>query len=647
MAASTAAPAVSLPEAPTLNALLAKDKNDEVAAATFREGHLAQVCTALVAIAKRARAVRALKIKPSLRSSQDVRALQHATRMCTALTEKGSFVHADMCRVLTTAYIGESQSAVLGGISCGDDSLFGHNDASGAQLIRKAPVLRLGPRDCAIVVEGAIRARTRDPWTAGVDGLDADDTHDEITQLISGGGSAPQFTRTQLRAAFRKLDVDNSGALDACELHDAFLASGILCGDLTEDDCSSLVSCMDKDSSGDVDFDEFVALLHDNSATATTAAVPSTTATAARPISPARRAFKRAVNTVAAANRWRLAAGERFAVSGGRTSPLSSMPKSPPKVAPEASTLRAPASRPAYDCICKPGTSIGGASMQRAAPARNAPVLLTCASPGGATVAVLREVDYVRVLSDGADGLLRKKLVIIAGLMRDLEEKSEDASGDFHGDGDDDSSTTFIRSPLLDTSMPSSLEASVGPFRMSELRSIAYAAYFRTCEVGMTVMAQGDAASALFIVVSGSLCCIYDPPALPSDEWSPTSSSRMLGNGADKVRAERRNSFRLAVLHPGDAVGTEAAVAASTMRGDVRFLSDRTPVRYGLTAMANTDPHTCVMVVPTEALARVASAPRLREFVDALHVHTRGLRQSAGRRSSTCDDATTSLRKHL
>ena len=194
----------------------AKDKNDEVAAATFREGHLAQVCTALVAIAKRARAVRALKIKPSLRSSQDVRALQHATRMCTALTEKGSFVHADMCRVLTTAYIGESQSAVLGGISCGDDSLFGHNDASGAQLIRKAPVLRLGPRDCAIVVEGAIRARTRDPWTAGVDGLDADDTHDEITQLISGGGSAPQFTRTQLRAAFRKLDVDNSGALDAC-----------------------------------------------------------------------------------------------------------------------------------------------------------------------------------------------------------------------------------------------------------------------------------------------------------------------------------------------------------------------------------------------------------------------------------------------
>ena len=62
MAASTAAPAVSLPEAPTLNALLAKDKSDEVAAATFREGHLAQVCTALVAIAM---AAHYLPISPS------------------------------------------------------------------------------------------------------------------------------------------------------------------------------------------------------------------------------------------------------------------------------------------------------------------------------------------------------------------------------------------------------------------------------------------------------------------------------------------------------------------------------------------------------------------------------------------------------
>ena len=64
----------------------------------------------------------------------------------------------------------------------------------------------------------------------------------------------------EIRSAFELFDRDNSGSIDSHELKDAMKALGIY---LTKDETVELLKRVDRDGSGQVELDEFMALMAD------------------------------------------------------------------------------------------------------------------------------------------------------------------------------------------------------------------------------------------------------------------------------------------------------------------------------------------------------------------------------------------------
>ena len=62
----------------------------------------------------------------------------------------------------------------------------------------------------------------------------------------------------EIKSAFELFDKDNSGSIDGIELRDAMKALGIY---LRMDQITSLIQRIDKDGSGVIEFDEFMALM--------------------------------------------------------------------------------------------------------------------------------------------------------------------------------------------------------------------------------------------------------------------------------------------------------------------------------------------------------------------------------------------------
>jgi len=78
------------------------------------------------------------------------------------------------------------------------------------------------------------------------------------TEAWQGGEVA--LRRRRLRAAFDRKDTDGSGFLDESELAAALASSGVIASD---EAVSDLMSSMDTDGDGKVDFEEFVAFAAD------------------------------------------------------------------------------------------------------------------------------------------------------------------------------------------------------------------------------------------------------------------------------------------------------------------------------------------------------------------------------------------------
>ena len=83
-------------------------------------------------------------------------------------------------------------------------------------------------------------------------------SHTMYTEAWQGGEVA--LRRRRLRAAFDRKDTDGSGFLDESELAAALASSGVIASD---EAVSDLMSSMDTDGDGKVDFEEFVAFAAD------------------------------------------------------------------------------------------------------------------------------------------------------------------------------------------------------------------------------------------------------------------------------------------------------------------------------------------------------------------------------------------------
>ena len=265
--------------------------------------------------------------------------------------------------------------------------------------------------------------------------------------------------------------------------------------------------------------------------------------------------------------------------------------------------------RAVYEMQCGVGVSIGDASLpHRGAPARCSPVVLT-AGANGATLAVLRAEDFHRILADGADGQLMRKVCAVVGLLRELEEagNEEDAS-----------------KRVLDVATPRVSGEEVGPLLLAEARTLAFAGTLCDAPAGASVVTQGDVANELHIVVSGALCCAHDAPRADGPDAATGGRTRRKPAGAGQ--------FPLAILEAGDVVGAEAL---HTALARALGLGPDGAARYGISAFAHAEPTTTVLSIPADAICRTLPVNRLRAFARALHAHARGLRRSVGRRSST------------
>ncbi|KAF9599955.1 hypothetical protein IFM89_001990 [Coptis chinensis] len=68
----------------------------------------------------------------------------------------------------------------------------------------------------------------------------------------------PQQKRQEIREAFELFDTDGSGTIDAKELNVAMRALGF---EMTEEQIAQMITDVDKDGSGAIDFDEFVHMM--------------------------------------------------------------------------------------------------------------------------------------------------------------------------------------------------------------------------------------------------------------------------------------------------------------------------------------------------------------------------------------------------
>ena len=77
---------------------------------------------------------------------------------------------------------------------------------------------------------------------------------EEFAEFHKGGSSSSASSTKELRDAFDLYDLDKNGLISAKELHEVLRRLGEKC---TLVDCSKMISSVDKDGDGHVNFDEF------------------------------------------------------------------------------------------------------------------------------------------------------------------------------------------------------------------------------------------------------------------------------------------------------------------------------------------------------------------------------------------------------
>ena len=77
---------------------------------------------------------------------------------------------------------------------------------------------------------------------------------EEFAEFHKGGSSSSASSTKELRDAFDLYDLDKNGLISAKELHEVPRRLGEKC---TLVDCSKMISSVDKDGDGHVNFDEF------------------------------------------------------------------------------------------------------------------------------------------------------------------------------------------------------------------------------------------------------------------------------------------------------------------------------------------------------------------------------------------------------
>ncbi|KAF3961751.1 hypothetical protein CMV_013670 [Castanea mollissima] len=77
---------------------------------------------------------------------------------------------------------------------------------------------------------------------------------DEFAEFHKGGSSSSESSTKELRDAFDLYDLDKNGLISANELHEVLRRLGEKC---TLNECSKMISSVDKDGDGHVNFEEF------------------------------------------------------------------------------------------------------------------------------------------------------------------------------------------------------------------------------------------------------------------------------------------------------------------------------------------------------------------------------------------------------
>ncbi|KAF8030650.1 hypothetical protein BT93_E2941 [Corymbia citriodora subsp. variegata] len=81
---------------------------------------------------------------------------------------------------------------------------------------------------------------------------------DEFAELILGGGGGPECGAKELKDAFDLYDLDGNGVISASELHAVLNKLGQKC---SLRDCRKMISSVDRDGDGNVNFEEFKKMM--------------------------------------------------------------------------------------------------------------------------------------------------------------------------------------------------------------------------------------------------------------------------------------------------------------------------------------------------------------------------------------------------
>ncbi|KAK2652441.1 hypothetical protein Ddye_012297 [Dipteronia dyeriana] len=83
---------------------------------------------------------------------------------------------------------------------------------------------------------------------------------DEFTEFhsVTGGGSAVDGSSKELKDAFDLFDVDKNGVISVSELHSVLKKLGEKC---SMKDCAKMISQVDSDGDGNVNFEEFKKMM--------------------------------------------------------------------------------------------------------------------------------------------------------------------------------------------------------------------------------------------------------------------------------------------------------------------------------------------------------------------------------------------------
>ncbi|KAI3407820.1 uncharacterized protein J3R85_020723 [Psidium guajava] len=96
---------------------------------------------------------------------------------------------------------------------------------------------------------------------------------DEFAELIlGGGGGGPECGAKELKDAFDLYDLDGNGVISAGELHAVMKKLGQKC---SLGDCRKMISSVDRDGDGNVNFEEFKKMMTTTTTTTKSNGAPS------------------------------------------------------------------------------------------------------------------------------------------------------------------------------------------------------------------------------------------------------------------------------------------------------------------------------------------------------------------------------------